>query len=448
LHQVVDLYLKLCRNDGANVPDALYLTLSSKRAFPAEIADLLDAANDGKTLSELRPWDEYDGAEPGSEEDHYHEAEEHEDEAYYATEAEQKLSIPEDQLVAGPEDEQQLYSDPSQTQAQKADEAQSENVHPLDKEEPSSGGPGAEVDGEPEPHTDDPESKQPDQPQEFDHGHDDTHAERSESEGPHSESTATVAALSGEADIEEHPQDQQTQIVDDAGTEQHEENTHGGDSEYDDLGPEDYYEDGEIGPVDDSEAFQETDNGDAEIQQPVSQGPVLEKEDGNELDAAPSNEIAPAESLQDEANHTFLEQQTSTLDNGLQDASDKKEQTPEPSDDLLGIAVDLMQTPAKDTERTTLDHFEGLDYHEREDDSAVHAAADNDEADNHEFDVNEFGDYYNNFDESEAVELGGTDPSFADSQSHDNASTKRSRDEEDDWDVVDTTLETKRRRSS
>jgi hypothetical protein len=445
---VVELYLKLCRNDGANEPDALYLTLSSKRAFPAEIADLLDAANDGKTLSELRPWDEYDEVEPGSEEDHDHEAEEHEDEAYYNTEAEQKLSIPEDQSVAGPEDEQLPSNDPSQPQAQNADEAQPDIVHSLDKEEPSPGARGADAAGEHGSRTDSLEFRQPDQPQEFDQGQNDTNAERYESDAQQSESTTTVVALSGEADIKEHTQDEQTQRIDDVDPEQHgDEKTYGEDPEYDDLGPEEY-EDGEIGHVDDSEPFQEINSGDAEAQQPVSQTPVPEKEDGDEIDAAPSNEITPVEPPQDEANHNSLEQAAPTLDNGLQDVSDKKEQTPEPTNDLLGIAVDLMQTPTKDIERDSLDHFEGLDYDEHEDEFAAPAAADNEDADNHEFDVNEFGDYDANFDESEAVELGGTDPSFADSQSHDNASTKRSRDEEDDWDVVDTTLDTKRRRSS
>jgi hypothetical protein len=423
---VVDLYLKLCRNDGANEPDALYLALSSKRAFPAEIADLLDAANDGKTLSELHLWDEYDEAEPGSE-DHDHEAEEHEDEAYYTTKAEQNLSIPEDHLEA-----EQLPSNPSPTQAQNTNEAQPEDV---DREEP---GPDDDAAAEPV-HADQPELEKLDQPQEFDDHND---AERYESDDPNSVSTAT-ASLAGESDTKTHNPDEHSQLVE---TEkQNNENTHGEDPEYDDLGPEDYYEDGEFGPVDDEEAFHKVDNDDGEAQQPDNLAAVSEKEDRNELDAAPRDETAPVQSLQDEGNHTILGQATSTLDSGLQTASDEKEQTPEPADDLLGIAVDLMQTPKKDTER---DHFEGLDYGDDEEELAAPAAADNEADDNHEFGVNGLGEYDPNNDGSEAVELGATDPSFADSQFHDNASTKRSRDEEDDWDVVNTTLDTKRRRSS
>lgn len=122
----MDIYLRLSRNDGVNHPDALYLTLSSKRAFPAEIADLLDAANDGKTLSEIHSWDEYDEGEPGSEDGHTHGVEEHEDEAYYITEAEQKLSIPEDQSASKPEDEKVPIDDDLPTQLQHSDEAKPE----------------------------------------------------------------------------------------------------------------------------------------------------------------------------------------------------------------------------------------------------------------------------------------------------------------------------------
>jgi hypothetical protein len=422
--------------------------MSSKRAFPAEIADLLDAANDGKALSELQPWDEYDEAEPGSEEDHDHEAEEHEDEAYYTIEAEQKLAVSEDQTVAVSEEQELLSGDPTQTQTQNEGEVQPDNVHSLDKQVPSSGEQDVEPVGEHEPRTDYHESNQPDQHQEFDQVHDDTNAERYESDAPQSESTATIVTSSGEADINEHNQDEQVQQVDGVDAEQHDdEKSHAEEPEYDELGPEEY-EDGEIAPVDNSEPFQETGNDDVEAQQLASQPPISQREDGDDLDAAPSKEIAPVEPLQDEATASFPEQSAPTIDDGLQDVSDKKEQTPEPTNDLLGIAVDVMQTPPKDTEHNSVDHFEGLDYDDHDDEFAVSAAPDNEDADNQEFDVNEFGDYDANFAESEAVELVGTDPSLADSQPHDNASTKRSRDEEDDWDVVDTTLDNKRRRSS
>ncbi|PYH88296.1 hypothetical protein BO71DRAFT_414205 [Aspergillus ellipticus CBS 707.79] len=53
LSQIVDLYLRLCHNDGVNEPEALYLTLSTKLTASAELSDLLVAANEGKGLSEI-----------------------------------------------------------------------------------------------------------------------------------------------------------------------------------------------------------------------------------------------------------------------------------------------------------------------------------------------------------------------------------------------------------
>ncbi|KAL4893738.1 hypothetical protein BDV59DRAFT_177060 [Aspergillus ambiguus] len=59
LSQVVDLYLHLCHNDGVDEPEALYLTLSTKLTIPAEVSDLLLAASEGKGLSEIHSWDDY-----------------------------------------------------------------------------------------------------------------------------------------------------------------------------------------------------------------------------------------------------------------------------------------------------------------------------------------------------------------------------------------------------
>ena len=63
LHQIVELYLQLCRNDGASYPEPLYLTLSSKFSVAAEVEGLLAAANEGKGLSEVLSWEEYDAQE-------------------------------------------------------------------------------------------------------------------------------------------------------------------------------------------------------------------------------------------------------------------------------------------------------------------------------------------------------------------------------------------------
>ncbi|KAJ9296327.1 hypothetical protein DTO271G3_5468 [Paecilomyces variotii] len=60
LSQIVGLYLDLCRNDGINEPEPLYLTLSTKPTLPAEISNLLAAAGEGKGLSHICQWEEYE----------------------------------------------------------------------------------------------------------------------------------------------------------------------------------------------------------------------------------------------------------------------------------------------------------------------------------------------------------------------------------------------------
>ncbi|KAJ5365677.1 hypothetical protein N7517_008563 [Penicillium concentricum] len=465
LHQILDLYLRLCRNDGTTEPDALYLTLSTKRAFPAEIADLNDAAIDGKKLSELhaeiQSWDEYDEAEPGSEGDlDAHGAEEHEDEAYYTTEAQKELSTTEVQTAPGPGEEQALDSEQAQVQPEVVSDGQHEIVHAEDDNRSTSSERGAEAAPESESHPAQPGSKEPDhsdvsrqlergqdQDQGYSHDHGDTNEEHYDSEGPQSDSTATVAALPGASEVKEHTQ--HVPPAADVGTDQNdEEEYYGEDHENDDLGSEEYYEHEDIGSVDDSEAFQKditgSENADVDAQEPADHASVLDEEDTDELDAPPTDEIVSEVPVQDDTNRPSHDQ---PRDIGLHDASDKKERTPEPADDLLGIAVDLMQTPPRDTENDSLDHFEGIDYDEPEDELEAHVSAD-EGADDHEFDDNHFGDYDTHFEESEAVELVGTDPSLTDPQTNQIPSAKRSREDEDDWNLVETTVDTKRRRSS
>ncbi|KAA8651488.1 hypothetical protein EYZ11_004558 [Aspergillus tanneri] len=66
LYQMIELYLRLCHNDGIDEPEALYLTLSTKPTIAAEVSDLLAAANQGKGLSEIHSWDDYQEVEAAS----------------------------------------------------------------------------------------------------------------------------------------------------------------------------------------------------------------------------------------------------------------------------------------------------------------------------------------------------------------------------------------------
>ncbi|KAJ5774935.1 hypothetical protein N7457_009831 [Penicillium paradoxum] len=473
LYQILDLYLRLCRNDGTNEPDALYLTLSSRRAFSDEILDLSAAAIAGKTLSELQAeihsWNEYDEPEPGSEDFEAHCAEEHEDEVYYANEAQKDHATTEVQTTPGPTADVSPSS-VSQVQPQDVSDTQTKIAHAPDEDASVSSERATEAMPESElahPATQ-AEIKEPGQPEEsehleieqahqYDYVHGDTTEDHYDSEGPqgpHSESTATISGFIVENETKENTQDVSPDAAHagPSGADQTDhENFYEEEPENDDLGPEEYYEDENPDSLDDPEASHnditgvEDDN--VETQESADQAHVLDEEDEDELDAPPTNEIVSATSLQHETTDHPHDQTGPLSDSGLQADSDKKDRTPEPADDLLEIAEDLLQTPPRDTEPDDLDHFKDIDYEESEDELAAPVAGDDEGVHDHEFDENHFGDYDTHFEEPEAAELVEVDHSLTDSPNQ-NSSTKRSREDDEHSDVVPTTTDTKRRRSS
>lgn len=66
LSELVDIYLHLCNNEGNAEPEPLYLTLSTKLTIPAQLSELITAVDEGKGLSEIQPWDDYDEQVPAS----------------------------------------------------------------------------------------------------------------------------------------------------------------------------------------------------------------------------------------------------------------------------------------------------------------------------------------------------------------------------------------------
>lgn len=81
LSELVDIYLHLCNNEGNAEPEPLYLTLSTKLTIPAQLSELITAVDEGKGLSEIQPWDDYDEEVPASAEVHesdYHQEADHE----------------------------------------------------------------------------------------------------------------------------------------------------------------------------------------------------------------------------------------------------------------------------------------------------------------------------------------------------------------------------------
>lgn len=350
-------------------------------------------------------------------------------------------------------------SEPSKIQEPELHEGPPEITQSLDNEEHHVGELGSEAPKEPQPDAIHPEAKEHDQH--------DTTEERCESEGRNSESTTTLAAVSDETSEKEHPQDQHSTFVSGVSTEKYDyeedygeeghaeedytEQVHAEDDpEYDDFGPDGNYEDGEIGFSENSTSIQEdvAHNGLAAAPVPHSVDQTLthQEEEEGEQDTTSTTAVTSAEPL-NKTDHNPIQKTTSTIDTEPQHTVFKKEQTPEPTDDLLGIAVDLMQTPANDAHLVP-DHFEEIDYHEEGGEHTATAASDHQDPSEHELGENEFDDYDPEYEETGTVEPDETDPSFADPQSHDNAPTKRTRDEADDWDAVDSNLEPKRRRPS
>uniref|UniRef100_A0A093XFG6 Dynein heavy chain-like protein n=2 Tax=Talaromyces marneffei PM1 TaxID=1077442 RepID=A0A093XFG6_TALMA len=83
LSQIVDTYLHLCRNSGIEQPEPLYLTLNTRAHLSSELTALLDAAKEGKGISDIQTWEEEyehdeteDASEQHGDEHDYHAEEE------------------------------------------------------------------------------------------------------------------------------------------------------------------------------------------------------------------------------------------------------------------------------------------------------------------------------------------------------------------------------------
>lgn len=60
LFQITKVYRDLCLNDRVSEPDPLYLTLSTRESFESTYHNLLQFVEDGKGLSSIHSWDEYE----------------------------------------------------------------------------------------------------------------------------------------------------------------------------------------------------------------------------------------------------------------------------------------------------------------------------------------------------------------------------------------------------
>lgn len=427
MHQVLDLYLRLCHNDGTDEPEALYLTLSSKLTVTAEVADLLTAAYEGKGLSQIHSWDEYDEAN--------------------ALEKDTR-----------PGQEQVAPSEESGAQAHETPDTQEETLQAHGDEIPGPEGYDLHATAQSEVTASQPEQGDVNPPKDLDHheqvlphGEEYANEETYDSEGQRTESTTTVVPLSRSTETKDPDED----VPVDAASVPPAEDEHGDFPEGEYLGYGNYSGEDEAndivdGPEEFEDDFAGSDTGrtnvgagDGAPSDEFTSAVTHYEEDVDASHAAPEYGDVLADESQDHLDHTVHDQPESTSENAPQHIPAGPEQTPEPTNDLLGIGEDWLRTPTQERPNGQLEHadIEEGEYLEEFDASE---AVENDDAAGEQFDDD------NQYIEAEASELGETGPSFTDSQPHDTVSGKRSReDDEDDWETMENhTPDTKKRRAS
>ncbi|KAJ5642114.1 hypothetical protein N7490_006114 [Penicillium lividum] len=434
LHQILDIYLHLCHNDGIYDPDALYLSLSSKPAIHHELASLDSAAKEGKGLSQIHLWADYDEEDPVAEEAHgTHEQSDdglqRDSQGFQpvnGTVASQKTDLP--------GDEETHEFDESNDIENVADEAH---------QEPDSSDAGIKTN--PESRSTEAQHEQETNQRDIEHQDklysNESHSEEPNSgEGPTTESAGS-AVLSEPAEANDQPEDASVEATHDSheALEHHEANENNQHPGNEDL------DDDEFSGADDLEV--------ADLAVPVEQVDEQGHEDGTHsvdstsqhggeptsgLEAVDQYDHVSEEALEQNTDPNAYEESESTLENL---SREDVERTPEPENHLLEIAEDVLQTPAKEKKDDGNAHsVDSVDQEYLDDFAAPPFEHGDDDDEDYNYDYE--------FVPEEENELGGRDPS-TDFHAPDNLSVKRSRDEDDEWDITEaTTPELKRRRPS
>ncbi|KAJ5991957.1 hypothetical protein N7451_007681 [Penicillium sp. IBT 35674x] len=438
LHQILDIYLRLCHNDGIHDPDALYLSLSSKAAIHHELANLDFAAKEGKGLSQIHLWADYNEEDPVVEEA----AGSHEQSG--------------DELPRESQGEQSSARDgiaASHEAGLSGNEATGEHDGPSgvenleDDAHQASGRSDADVKAIPGPNPTVPEDEQetyqggedhqnkPDGAESHSEEHDHAEDPRTESTGAVAFEDASVEATHDGWDnhetLEHHETNEDNQAPDN------------GEFDDDEFSGADDLEVADLAvPVQRVEAEDHHDDGAEGVVSASQHG----EEPTNDFEATKQHDHDSEDAVEDNTDPNAYEESESTLENLPQETS-FSEQTPEPEDYLLGIDEDVMQTPAKNNQNEQLNNAGDADEEYFEDDLTAPSYEDGgDGQQNYENDYN----YEPELDAPEEPELGEMDPSSTDSHAPDNLSVKRSRDDDDDeWDITEaTTPDLKRRRPS
>ena len=516
LNQIINLYLNLCDNDRIDEPEALYLTLSTRLTIPAAISDLLAAANEGKGLSEIYPWDEYEDPLPAeAHSDGQHDREphregpsepqelqEHEEPAVseVPVPAEPETSCPENFEVPEEQEKPEPFGKPQVDGASRHPETpQQDTAVQEDGQRDLQQGISSEAapDAREQAHDDQGEIKQNEDderlasnghagdiaPADGDKGeydgenvngiqeHDGSELsnqvhqlpndEYFDSEEQKTESTATIASLPVADSANEQQYADQTADAHQTEHDEHDE-YHG----FEAAGEEDYPNEGANQDAPDEAEYPEESeyNGaeDAYYEAEHEQNAETSHEKPSEFyepQNGDGNEQATVfdEDVTNEASQGDLENTEDILHDQLEPnveddvpelTQGENQGTPGPADDLLGIAEDVMASPAKNAkdingEVEDLGHVDSGEAFDRSEDISTADAKEGDVEDV-AFD-GEDDEYLNlNFDD----EFGHEESAVSNAVPRDNVSTKRTREPENETELSETTPDVKRSRSS
>ncbi|KKK23705.1 hypothetical protein ARAM_005747 [Aspergillus rambellii] len=444
LHQIVDVYLQLCHNDGIEEPEALYLTLSTRLTIAAEISDLLLAASEGKGLSEIHTWGEYNEGEGASGEfEEEFVPEPNPDEFENPQEAENPQgSLPQDDEVETAVQDQSGRSPQSSGAALEGNDGIAPEFHDNSAEivegrevaDASGGSEAPDVD----------EGENPNHKEDF-----------YDVEEQQTESTATLEQLPTES-TEEQPEqgDRNEPSYDgkDLRDEYHDEGEYD-EGEYDEGEYDDEDDRGEetnldaLGHTEDLEESKDTDTREfteASHEDHSEYNEQVIQEDLAPAESSPNSKAVAAEALQNDGN---------THEEPILDSTSptsKSRQSPHLEDDSLAITEGLLKGPTQDSknyDQGVGDASEPQEFNEEaEHDSPLPVT--NDQAADFVFD-----------EDTEYLELGIAEEGLgdfdddadadADAVSPSHVHTKRSREPDDEFDIIETpTPEAKRSRSS
>lgn len=427
LHHILDIYTHLSHNDGVTDPDALYLTLGSKISAHAELASLESAAKTGKGLSQVHAWD-VDYEDGGNDEVTEHEVDQSSKDLPSNKPNVEDTGKPDEashsvQEIAPSAEAETSGSNTFKGQGADASQAELDHAH---------------ADKAPSEENRSQEGAEP---------YHDVHEEKHDNaEAPMTESSTTIGSV---PDATAQSEDDYPDANEDNW--EHPEHYHQPDDEPNgqDLNHEnvDEHHIGEHHDDPHSEEAQDETH-DEEVQVLETSTDAEDVNEKPEYDEEPGEESNPEADSQDglvDQNEDYRSQgeSESTVGNvPHEEHADLQAHNQDygfgPEDDLLGIAEDVLQS-------TQNDHDDQPDN--PEDDLATPPG---EEVDAHGSQDGEGGndDLYVDLEPSETVELGDTDQSPADAQPIDNASAKRSREVEDEWDFADTNPDLKRRRPS